>query len=154
MAFIKALSKGTLTAAFLIAVNVSAQVSFVEGIEPLEGVVIPKANQPQAVNPGAVFKDCDDCPEMVVIPAGGFLMGSPPDPESDPFSNSKPLKIGEDNEKLEQKKTQFMKNCTVTPRYAREHERWSDPNFRKEFEIYLYNKCAATWDMHEQSRKN
>ena len=25
---------------------------------------------------GKVFKDCDDCPEMVVIPAGTFLMGS------------------------------------------------------------------------------
>ncbi len=26
--------------------------------------------------PGKVFKDCADCPEMVVIPAGGFKMGS------------------------------------------------------------------------------
>ncbi len=26
--------------------------------------------------PGAVFKDCPDCPEMVVIPPGQFLMGS------------------------------------------------------------------------------
>ena len=30
--------------------------------------------------PGALaqFKDCDDCPQMVVIPAGEFTMGSPP----------------------------------------------------------------------------
>jgi len=76
-----------------------AQVSFVEGFSPLEGVVVPKANQSQAVKPGAVFKDCDYCPEMVVIPAGSFMMGSPPDPEQDPFSNSKPTKVGEDNEK-------------------------------------------------------
>ena len=27
---------------------------------------------------GDVFKDCGDCPEMVVIPAGRFEMGSPP----------------------------------------------------------------------------
>lgn len=27
--------------------------------------------------PGKVFRDCSDCPEMVVIPAGSFLMGSP-----------------------------------------------------------------------------
>jgi len=27
--------------------------------------------------PGRVFKDCADCPEMVVIPAGTFMMGSP-----------------------------------------------------------------------------
>jgi formylglycine-generating enzyme required for sulfatase activity len=26
---------------------------------------------------GEVLQDCDDCPEMVVIPAGSFLMGSP-----------------------------------------------------------------------------
>ncbi len=27
--------------------------------------------------PGTVFKDCEVCPEMVVIPGGSFLMGSP-----------------------------------------------------------------------------
>jgi len=26
----------------------------------------------------ATFKDCGDCPEMVVIPAGSFMMGAPP----------------------------------------------------------------------------
>jgi formylglycine-generating enzyme required for sulfatase activity len=31
--------------------------------------------------PGQTFKDCAECPEMVVIPAGRFLMGSP---ESEP----------------------------------------------------------------------
>jgi formylglycine-generating enzyme required for sulfatase activity len=47
----------------------------------MEGVLIPKshANQPQAVKPGVVFKDCSECPEMVAIPAGQFLMGSLPD---------------------------------------------------------------------------
>jgi formylglycine-generating enzyme required for sulfatase activity/uncharacterized caspase-like protein len=30
------------------------------------------------VTPGQPFKDCAECPEMVVIPAGRFLMGSPP----------------------------------------------------------------------------
>ncbi|MBJ7532769.1 formylglycine-generating enzyme family protein, partial [Rhodomicrobium vannielii ATCC 17100] len=34
------------------------------------------AKQEQALKPGDVFKDCADCPEMVVIPAGKFLMGS------------------------------------------------------------------------------
>ena len=28
------------------------------------------------MRPGKVFKDCADCPEMVVIPAGRFTMGS------------------------------------------------------------------------------
>lgn len=38
MAFIKALSKGLLTAVALAAISVIAQVSFVEGLTPLEGV--------------------------------------------------------------------------------------------------------------------
>lgn len=42
--------------------------------------------------PGAVFKDCADCPEMVVIPAGRFVMGAAPGEEerenlSDQFRN-------------------------------------------------------------------
>jgi len=32
---------------------------------------------PQQYKPGDVFRDCSDCPEMVVIPAGSFMMGSP-----------------------------------------------------------------------------
>ena len=27
------------------------------------------------LNPGAVFRDCDTCPEMVVVPTGRFMMG-------------------------------------------------------------------------------
>ena len=30
---------------------------------------------------GAAFKDCDDCPEMVAIPAGRFVMGAAPGEE-------------------------------------------------------------------------
>ena len=33
------------------------------------------------LTPGAVFKDCADCPEMVVIPAGRFVMGALPGEE-------------------------------------------------------------------------
>ena len=29
------------------------------------------------MRPGVTFRDCDDCPEMVVIPEGDFVMGSP-----------------------------------------------------------------------------
>jgi formylglycine-generating enzyme required for sulfatase activity len=35
-----------------------------------------KAAQRQKVAPGTVIKDCPECPEMVVIPAGSFVMGS------------------------------------------------------------------------------
>jgi formylglycine-generating enzyme required for sulfatase activity len=40
----------------------------------------PLPNRPVLAQPGATFKDCDECPEMVVIPAGTFLMGSKADP--------------------------------------------------------------------------
>jgi len=87
--------------------NLFAQVSNNEGLSPIEGVVIPKVqtSQPQAVKPGAVFKDCDDCPEMVVIPAGSFLMGSPPDPEPDHFSNSGPVRVGHSTERPQHRVT-------------------------------------------------
>ncbi len=63
--------------------------------------MIPKSQSmhQQILKPLAVFKDCDECPEMVVIPTGSFLMGSPPDPEQDPFSNAKPVKAGEETER-------------------------------------------------------
>ena len=36
--------------------------------------------QERALKPGDTFKECHDCPEMVVVPEGHFLMGSPPSP--------------------------------------------------------------------------
>ena len=30
------------------------------------------------LEPGRRFRDCDGCPEMVVVPAGSYMMGSPP----------------------------------------------------------------------------
>src|SRR5882724_1941477 len=44
-------------------------------------VTAARADEPQVkdvtAKPGTVFRDCPDCPEMVVIPAGSFNMGSP-----------------------------------------------------------------------------
>jgi formylglycine-generating enzyme required for sulfatase activity len=34
-------------------------------------------NAPGALQPRASFRDCADCPEMVALPAGEFMMGSP-----------------------------------------------------------------------------
>ena len=43
-----------------------------------------EAARQAARKPGAVFQDCPDCPRMVVIPAGEFMMGSPEaEPERD-----------------------------------------------------------------------
>src|SRR5690606_6566377 len=33
----------------------------------------------KSLKPGEVFRDCPDCPEMVVIPGGSFTMGSTAD---------------------------------------------------------------------------
>jgi formylglycine-generating enzyme required for sulfatase activity len=37
----------------------------------------PKRPEPESKKAGRVFRDCQDCPEMVVVPAGTFMMGSP-----------------------------------------------------------------------------
>jgi len=42
--------------------------------------------------PGQTFKDCADCPEMVVIPAGNFQMGSP-ESEKDRSSDEGPVHL-------------------------------------------------------------
>jgi formylglycine-generating enzyme required for sulfatase activity len=47
----------------------------------------PKPSEPK---PGEIFRDCGDCPEMVVIPAGSFRMGSP-DSEEGRDSNEGPV---------------------------------------------------------------
>jgi formylglycine-generating enzyme required for sulfatase activity len=39
----------------------------------------PPAHAANALEPGQTFKECRNCPEMVVLPAGEFVMGSPPD---------------------------------------------------------------------------
>ena len=36
-----------------------------------------EARAREALRPGRVFRDCGECPEMVVVPAGSFTMGSP-----------------------------------------------------------------------------
>ena len=65
----------------LIAQNAFAQVSFVEGLLPLVGVVSPKELPGQSVANSSSFKDCEECPEMVFIPAGQFVMGVSPGEE-------------------------------------------------------------------------
>jgi formylglycine-generating enzyme required for sulfatase activity len=39
------------------------------------------AAEERALKPKHSFKECDACPEMVVVPAGSFTMGSPPEPQ-------------------------------------------------------------------------
>ena len=52
-------------------------------VEPSAAISPSRASAPlthaeeRALKPGNSFKECDDCPEMVVVPAGSFTMGSP-----------------------------------------------------------------------------
>lgn len=41
----------------------------------------------QTLKPGDIFRDCDACPEMVVVPAGLYLMGS------DKYKTEKPKRV-------------------------------------------------------------
>ena len=44
----------------------------------------------QALLPKDSFKECDVCPEMVVVPKGSFMMGTPAD-EPDRFKGEDPV---------------------------------------------------------------
>ncbi len=47
-------------------------------------LLLGAASAPQAADspraPGSTFRDCDTCPEMVVVPSGSFVMGGAPGP--------------------------------------------------------------------------
>ena len=51
-----------------------------EGVEP---------SPAEGMRPGTVFRDCAACPEMVVVPAGSFMMGSP-EGDREWFSDERP----------------------------------------------------------------
>lgn len=42
---------------------------------------------------GAYFRDCVDCPDMATLPAGGFLMGAPPDEDGRDLSESPQVEV-------------------------------------------------------------
>ena len=65
----------------------------------------------QALRPLDMFKECEVCPEMIVVPAGGFMMGAP---ETEDGS--------EDNERPEHKVT-IAKTFSVG-RFAVTFEEW------------------------------
>ena len=44
-------------------------------------------SQSRPLQTESIFKDCDDCPDMVAIPAGSFFMGS------NEYANSQPIRL-------------------------------------------------------------
>src|ERR1700722_2716670 len=55
------------------------------------------AQRQTSPEPGEIFRDCDDCPELVVVPTGDFVMGSGDTPYEKPertISIKRPFAIG------------------------------------------------------------
>jgi formylglycine-generating enzyme required for sulfatase activity len=55
------------------------------------------AQQGSSLEPGELFRDCESCPELVVVPPGDFVMGSndtPYEKPEHPISIRKPFAIG------------------------------------------------------------
>jgi formylglycine-generating enzyme required for sulfatase activity len=50
---------------------------YLEAPKPVPGVTPLSVARERALQPKETFKECDACPEMVVIPRGTFTMGSP-----------------------------------------------------------------------------
>ncbi len=92
-----------------------------------QGDIAPAAEQTvqvggRTLKPGDAFRDCDNCPEMVVIPAGRFSMGSPANepgrsPDEQPQHNvtlAKPFAVGK-FEVTRAEYTAFATATTATP---------------------------------------
>jgi formylglycine-generating enzyme required for sulfatase activity len=58
-----------------LAAVVALQGSQAQDSKPVSEVLTPEKER--TLQPKAIFKECPKCPEMVVVPAGEFLMGSP-----------------------------------------------------------------------------
>lgn len=64
----------------LAAVKLEEQVAVLAPPKPAEpecaGIATTVQGETRCLNPGDAFTDCVNCPEMVVVPAGSFMMGS------------------------------------------------------------------------------
>ena len=61
----------------------------------------PDPERGQFKSVGDIFRDCPNCPELVVLPGGSFLMGAPPDAFAEwaerpyhPVTIAEPLAVG------------------------------------------------------------
>lgn len=49
----------------------------IRGPSLIDGLYKPPPDSAAGLKPGQSFRDCPECPEMVVVPPGSFMMGSP-----------------------------------------------------------------------------
>ncbi|MBI2253968.1 MAG: SUMF1/EgtB/PvdO family nonheme iron enzyme [Proteobacteria bacterium] len=102
-----------------------------EATQPPEETAAAAAPEREGAKPGTIIRDCSDCPEMVVVPAGSFTMGSPPS-EAGRADNEnaqhrvtigKPFAVG----KFEVTLTQFQKFVQASG-YRPTDYCWTDPD--------------------------
>jgi formylglycine-generating enzyme required for sulfatase activity len=78
---VKALKEGAATAPAAASPQPTQTAALTEPSQPkslgTEAAPAQLTPPPSNMKPGQVFKDCKNCPEMIVIPAGSFMMGSP-----------------------------------------------------------------------------
>lgn len=55
----------------------AAEGTVVAAATPSEPDSVPRSQEPTTPQPGEIFRDCPDCPEMVAIAPGSFAMGTP-----------------------------------------------------------------------------
>jgi formylglycine-generating enzyme required for sulfatase activity len=65
--------------------------------------------------PGTAFRDCENCPEMVVVPAGGFVMGAPGETGSVVIQLQRPFALGR-NEVTRAEYARFIADSGHEPR--------------------------------------
>jgi hypothetical protein len=94
------------------------------------------AAQERGLKPKDSFKECADCPEMVVVPAGSFTMGSPGiekdrDKDEGPqhvVTISRPFAVG----RLDVTVNQFRVFATETQYSAHSGCDWRNPRFKQD----------------------
>jgi sulfatase modifying factor 1 len=60
-------------------VNIIMSLRFPLALAGISLLSVSASGQVVDLQPGSVFRDCTDCPEMVVVPPGRFMMGSTPE---------------------------------------------------------------------------
>ena len=112
---------------------------------------------PGALAPGTEFRDCDDCPEMVVVPAGRFRMGCVSGSD-DCRNNERPVHEVDVNSftlgKYEVTRGEFATFVSMTGHVARGCRAyvWTDPTFagpRWEWK----DRAQASWQQPEFNQR-
>ena len=99
----------------------------------------------------AVFTDCDSCPEMVVVPAGRFLMGSSPEDLDRPFLEPDRVTVEQPQVKVTIAQPFAIGRSEVTVGQYRE---FAQSSGRPPSECLTYNFAESRWENTGHDWKN